>query len=99
MQLDGAQATVPQMPPDVKTWLDYLLGPQGLVVGLLFVLWAAFKDRPFVVSGAMYREMQADRDRWMEAAMTNTRLAQGSVNVTREAVATVRETAVPGRAQ
>ncbi len=93
MQVTGD--SVPTMPTDSKLWLDYLLGPQGLVVGLLFILYAAFKDKPFVVSGSMYREMKADRDRWMDAAVTNTRLAQGSVKVTQEAVATVRETTSP----
>lgn len=66
-----------------------LLGPLGLLVGALIVVWAVFKPEPLVVPGSQYRALETKYqkseerndelyERLLTAAATNLKTAQAT---------------------
>lgn len=78
------------VPTDAQSILDALLGPTGVLAGLVFFIWAAAKDKPLIVFGWVYRDMEADRNRWRDAATRSTTLAHSGADLAREAVDVVK---------
>jgi len=64
-------------PDQATTWLSFLLGPAGLTVGLLALVWALYTEK--LVPGSTARRYRDERD----AAL---RLSRAGVNVTGRAV-------------
>lgn len=64
-------------PDQATTWLSILLGPAGLTVGLLGLVWALYTEK--LVPGTTHKRVREERD----AAL---RLARTGVSVTGRAV-------------
>lgn len=54
--------------------IHLLLGPGGLLVALLIIIYTGIKK--IWVFGWYAREVRADRDEWKEAALRGTRVAE-----------------------
>ena len=59
--------------------LQLLLGPSGVVVLVLFILYTGM--RKAWVFGWMYREKEAEVKEWKEAALRGTRVAERALSV------------------
>lgn len=62
-----------------KQLIDLLLGPGGLLVALLIIIFTGMKG--MWVFGWYVRELRDDRDEWKEAALRGTRVAERVVSV------------------
>lgn len=60
-------ALISQAAPEPGSWIALLLGPVGLLVGLIAAVWAFGTRR--VISRGTYDEMVRDRDRWRDMAL------------------------------
>jgi hypothetical protein len=54
-------------------WVNLLLGPGGLLVGLMIVIYTGV--RKMWVFGWMYAEKSKEADRWRDMALRGTSLA------------------------
>jgi len=68
--------------------LHLLLGPGGLLVALLVIIYTGV--RKIWVFGWYAREVKADRDEWKEAALRGTRVAERVVTQQEEVRRDVR---------
>ena len=59
--------------------INLLLGPLGLTVALLVVLFAGYKG--WWVWGKDYARMEKEKDEWKEAALRGTRVAERAVTI------------------
>jgi hypothetical protein len=67
-------------PEQVSSWLGYLLGPFGLTVGLIAMVWALVTER--LVPGTTHRRVREERNEAL-------RLVRGATRTTRLAVQAV----------
>lgn len=64
--------------------VEQLLGPAGLLVFLLFVLFAGW--RRWWVYGSALDEMTKDRDEWKRLALRGTRVVEKTLDVAEKEV-------------
>lgn len=82
--------TFAQQLPDLS-W-DLLLGPYGTLVLLLAILVALIKDKPWLVPGHTYRDMQLERDRYREINELLIKLQPKALGATQSAVELAKKT-------
>lgn len=66
---------------ETESWIDLLLGPAGLLVGLILTVWAFATRR--VIARGIYEEMRDDRDRWRQIALTGLNISEQAVDIVR----------------
>ena len=60
-----------------QQWVDLLLGPGGLLVALLIIIYTGV--RRLWVFGWLYSEKAKEADQWREMALRGTTLAEKAV--------------------
>lgn len=63
----------------VNQWIDVLLGPFGLAIGLIWALVGVL--RGWWVPGKLYKNMEADRDEWKEIALKGIAVGEKAVRL------------------
>lgn len=71
----------PTVPQEVVYWTDLVLGPKGLAVMMILILYGAIKDRPWWVAGHIFRRTEAKLDALQELVTANTVLLARAVSV------------------
>jgi hypothetical protein len=66
-------------PDQATTWLSILLGPAGLTVGLLALVWALYTEK--LVPGEVARRYRTERDVAMRLARTGTDVTGRAVDL------------------
>ena len=64
-----------QTPPvstEVVYWTDLILGPKGLAVMMIVILYGVIKDHPWWVPGHIYRRTEQKLDALSELVAANT---------------------------
>lgn len=67
------------VPTQLVTWLDLVIGPRGLVVGLLLVLYGVVKENPWWIPGNIYRRTEQKLDALQAIVTANTVIVARSV--------------------
>lgn len=76
-----------QTPPvssEVVYWTDLVLGPKGLAVMMIVILYGVIKDHPWWVPGHIYRRTEQKLDALSELVAANTVLVARAASVTAE---------------
>lgn len=68
------------MPPEFSSIVDRLLGPQGMVVLIILILYGVVKETPWWVPGHIYRKKEKELETVHELVMTSTTLMKRSVD-------------------
>lgn len=79
-----------QLPDDA--WMQQLLGPYGVLVLLVLMVWSLIKNKPWLVPGHQYRDMLAERDRYREINQRLTDVLMKGTDTTKSAVELAKQT-------